>query len=99
MRKVYRILPLAVVLAAGVCFLAVARARDDDEQSQWKAAQAAAVDIQKLADALDQPDELKKQTDAIVKKYKELSPIMRLMKAARQGRSRRRFRGWRLPAR
>ena len=79
MRKYSQVLPLAVVLASWICFLAVVRGQDD-EKSKMEAVQAAAGDVQKLADALDRPDELKKQTDAIVKKYKELSPIMGQLK-------------------
>ena len=65
----------------GVCFLTIARARDDDdEKAKMKAAQAAEKDVEKLADAVSKPDELKKQANAVVKKYDELLPIMWQMK-------------------
>ncbi len=75
----------AVVLMVGVCFLTIARARDDDETAKMKAAQAAEKDVAKLADDVGKPDALKKDVDAIVKKYDELLPIMWQMKPVERG--------------
>src|SRR5262249_8059569 len=83
MKRLAWLSPVAV-LALGVCFLAVARARDD-EKEKMKAAQAAEPDVEKLADAVGKPDELKKQAAAIIKKYEELSPIMWQMKPVERG--------------
>ncbi len=76
----------AVVLMVGVCFLNLARARDDDdEKAKMKAAQAAEKDVAKLADDVGKPDALKKDVDAVVKKYDELLPIMWQMKPVERG--------------
>jgi cytochrome c556 len=85
MRRHTWVLP-AAVLALGVCFLTLARARDDDdEQKKIEAAKKAEPDVQKLAEAVGKPDELKKQADAITKKYDEMLPIMWQMKPATKG--------------
>ena len=75
-------LPLAAVLTAGVCFLGVVRARDDDDTKKMEDAKKAAPDVLGLADAVasGNPDALKKQAEAVVKKYDELMPIMWQMK-------------------
>ncbi len=84
MRRLTWLLP--AVLAAGVCFLTVARARDDDdEKAKMEAAKKAAPDVLKLADLAGKPDDLKKQADAVVKKYDELMPIMWQMKPRDRG--------------
>lgn len=75
-----------VVLAAGLCFLSIVRARDDeDEKAKMEAAKKAASDVAKLADAATKPDDLKKEADAVVKKYDELLPIMWQMKPVERG--------------
>jgi cytochrome c556 len=84
MRKHTWVLP-AAVLALGACFLTLARARDDDEEKKIEAAKKALPDVQKLAEAAGKPDELKKQADAISKKYDELLPIMWQMKPVSKG--------------
>ena len=84
MRKLAWLSPV-VVLALGVCFLAVARARDETEKEKMQAAQAAEKDVEKLADAVGKADELKKQADAIIKKYDEMLPIMWQMKPVEKG--------------
>ena len=50
-----------------------------------EAAKKAAPDVLKLADAVSKPDELKKQADAVVKKYDALMPIMWQMKPRDRG--------------
>ena len=87
MRRHLWLLPVAV-LAAGFCFLTLARARDDDdEKAKIEAAKKAEPDVEKLADAATStnPDDLKKQADAIVKKYDEMLPIMWQMKPRDRG--------------
>jgi len=74
MRRHAWLLPGVGLLTLGVCFLAVARARDDDADDE-KAAAAASPDVRKLADAVGNPAALKKQADMMEKKY-ELKPIM-----------------------
>ncbi len=90
MRKHTWLLPLAAVLAGGVLFLSVVRARDDtdkEEQAKIDAAKKAAADVVKLADAAAADGAaLKQQADAIVKKYpKEMLPIMWQMKPRDKG--------------
>jgi soluble cytochrome b562 len=75
------LLPAAGLLALGVCFLAVARGRDDDDE---KAAAAASPDVQKLADSVGNAAALKKQADMMEKKY-ELKPIMWAFKPKAKG--------------
>ena len=85
MRRLSWYLPAAGVLALGACFLTVARARDDDEKEKIAAAKKAAADVEKLADAVGKPDELKKEADAVAKKYEDLGPIMWQFKPAEKG--------------
>ena len=78
-------IPLAALLVAGLGLLTAARARGDEEEEQIKAAQAAAADVAKLADAANDPDELKKLAQAVARKYDDLGPIMGQMKPAAKG--------------
>ena len=83
MRRHVWLLPFAAVVVVGVCFLSVVRARDDDDdKKKMEDAKKAAPDVLGLADAVasGNPDALKKQADAVVKKYDELMPIMWQMK-------------------
>src|SRR5437588_9999835 len=85
MRRHTWVLPVAL-LALGVCFLTLARGRDDDdEKAKIEAAKKAEPDVKKLAEAVGKPDELKKQADAITKKYDEMLPIMWQMKPVDKG--------------
>jgi hypothetical protein len=84
MRRLAWLSPVAA-LALGVCFLAVARARDDTEKEKIAAALKAEPDAEKLADAAGNPDALKKQAEAIIKKYDEMLPIMWQMKPSDKG--------------
>jgi cytochrome c556 len=88
MRRHAWMLPFAVILALGACCLTVARARDDaDDKAKVEAAKKAASDVEKLADAVaaGDADALKKQADAVVKKYDDLGPIMWQMKPREKG--------------
>ena len=77
----------AALLALGIGWLAIARARDEDaeEKAKIQAAKKAAPDVNQLADNVDNPVELKKLADAVAKKYDELLPIMWQMKPRRNG--------------
>ncbi len=90
MRKHTWLLPLAAVLAGGVCFLGVVRARDDtdkEEQAKIEAAVKAAPDVQKLAAAAAPPAAgLPQQAAAIFKKYPDdMLSIMWQMKPRGKG--------------
>ena len=86
MRRHTWISPVVGMLALGVFFLTVARARDDaEEKAKIAAAQKAAPDVEGLADAAADADALKKKADAIIKKYDDLGPIMWQMKPRDKG--------------
>ena len=85
MREYVGVAPI-VVLALGVCFLALARARDDedDEKARIEAGKKAAPDVERVADALGNPEQFKKLAEELGAKH-ELESISWTLKPREKG--------------
>ena len=79
------VLSAAALLALGAGWLALARARDDDDKETIEAARKIAPDVAKLADLVGKPDEFKKQAAVVVFLNDKLLPLMWQMKSAEKG--------------